>query len=121
MMTNEELDALTRGAKEIAERLMARGVPREQAVEFATKMALDAVRRKYPNGLGQAPVTPQPLDTVAQESQSAAAIPIIKNIREAVSPWLWVTSLIGFGMGLLNSKRIAKMYGDWKKKKGARR
>lgn len=36
--------------------------------------------------------------------------PLIAAIRNAVSPWLWVTSLIGFGMGLLNTRRIATMY-----------
>lgn len=121
-MTNTELDALTKGAKEIAQKLMARGFSREEATEIATRAALEAVKKKYPNGLGQVEVNPQPLDTLAKESQAAAAIPIITNIREAVSPWLWVTSLIGFGMGLLNSRRIAKMYGDWRRKKtrGAR-
>jgi hypothetical protein len=119
-MTQEEYKLLIDCTAEAVRRLKSRGVPHDKAVEIATEMAVLAVKKKYPGGLGGIPVTPTPLDTLAQESAAAAAVPIIKNIREAVSPWLWVTSLIGFGMGLLNSRRIAKMYGDWRKKKGAR-
>ncbi len=36
--------------------------------------------------------------------------PMISAVRNAISPWLWVTSLIGFGMGLMNTRRIAEMY-----------
>lgn len=40
----------------------------------------------------------------------AADDPLVAAFRNAISPWLWVTSLIGFGMGLLNTRRIATMY-----------
>jgi hypothetical protein len=122
-MTQTEYEALIRGTKVAVEKLMARGVPREKAIEIATEMAVRAVKEKYPGlqGMGDIPVNPQPLDTLAQESQSAANIAVIKTVRDAVSPWLWVTSLIGFGFSILNRRQIAKMYGDWRKKKGTRR
>jgi hypothetical protein len=122
-MTQGEFDVLVRCSKECAEKLMARGIPREQALQMASDMAIQAVQKKYPNGLGQVDV--DPIDQFAEKSQAAAAIAPIKAVREAITPWLWVTSLIGFGLGLLNTRRIAKMYSDWRRKsasktKGAR-
>jgi hypothetical protein len=81
-------------------------------------MAARAVREKYPDGLGAVEVNP--IDVWTEKSKAAAAIAPIKAVREAVTPWLWVTSLIGFGMGLLNSRRIAKMYSDWRRKQRAK-
>lgn len=49
-------------------------------------------------------------------SQAAEAAPI-KAVREAVSPWLWVLSVAGFGMALVNTRRIATMFKDWKRRK----
>jgi hypothetical protein len=40
---------------------------------------------------------------------TAADAPLIKEAREAVSPWLWVMSVAGFGMALMNTRRIARM------------
>lgn len=90
---------------------------------MASDMAVRAVQQKYPNGLGQVDI--EAVDAFAEKSQAVAAIAPIKAVREAITPWLWVTSLIGFGLGLLNTRRIAKMYTDWRRKsagkaKGAR-
>lgn len=53
--------------------------------------------------------------------KEAADLEPIKAVRDAVSPWLWVTSIGGFVMALINTRRIAKMFGDWKRKpRGAR-
>jgi 4-hydroxy-tetrahydrodipicolinate synthase len=41
---------------------------------------------------------------------------VIKAARELVSPWLWVTSVVGFGLAILNTRRIARMYTTWKRK-----
>jgi hypothetical protein len=124
-LTQDEYDTLERCAAEAARRLMARGYSKEEAIRIASEMAVEAIRRKYPHGMGTLPPTvpgtPDPLDEIAAKSQAAADIGVIKTMREAISPWLWVTSLIGFGMGLLNSRRIAKMYGDWRKKKGGKK
>ncbi len=122
-MTETEYKALIDGTAEAVRRLVARGVPREKAIEIATEYAVRCVRQKYPNyeGMGEIPVNPQPFESLAQESQAAANIGVIKTIREAVSPWLWVTSVIGFVFGIMNRRQIARMYGDWRKKKERRR
>lgn len=52
-----------------------------------------------------------------QKIKAASEIAPIKAVREAVSPWLWVTSLVGFGMALLNTRRIAAMYQGWRAKR----
>lgn len=122
-MTQEEYKLLIDCTAEAVRRLKSRGVPHDKAVEIATDMAVLAVKKKYPNftGMGDIPVNPAPLDTLAQESQNAANIAVVKTIRDAVSPWLWVTSVIGFVFGVMNRRQIAKMYGDWRKKKEKRR
>lgn len=121
IMTNEEFDVLTRCSANAARELMRRGIPQDRAIEIASDMAVKAVKMKRQNGLGQ--VSVEPIDAFAEQSQAAANLAPIKALREAISPWLWVTSLIGFGMGLLNARRIATMYRGWKsknQKKGAR-
>ncbi len=131
-MTDQEYKALIDGTAEVVRRLVARGVPREKAIEIATEYAARMVRQKYPNyeGMGALPtaapapaplVNPTPLDSLAHSSQEAANIGVVKTIRDAVSPWLWVTSVIGFVFGVMNRRQIAKMYGDWKRKKEKRR
>lgn len=126
-MTIKEYAALEKIATIAAREFIRLGVPRERAIALGTEMAMKAAKIREetgqyllpPDGMGAVPVTPQPFDVLA-ESKAAADIAPIKAVREAISPWLWVTSLIGFGMGLLNSRRIARMYGDWRKKKGGR-
>ena len=48
-----------------------------------------------------------------------AAVEAIKAAREMVSPWLWVTSLVGFGLAILNTRRIARMYKGWRGKRAS--
>ena len=38
----------------------------------------------------------------------------VEQARQTVTPWLWVISLLGFGMAILNTSRIAKIYGGWR-------
>lgn len=47
---------------------------------------------------------------IFSQVKSAAEMAPIKAVREAISPWLWVTSVVGFGMGLLNTRRIGIMF-----------
>lgn len=47
--------------------------------------------------------------------KDAAEAAPIKEARELVSPWLWVFSLVSFGMAVTNYRRVAAMYGKWKK------
>jgi len=123
-MTSEEYATLERCAADAARKLMARGYSQEEAIRISSEMAVTAMKKKYPNGFGAVPAAasePEAIDVFAAQSKAAADLAPIKAIREAISPWLWVTSLIGFGMGLLNSRRIAKMYGDWRRKKGGKK
>jgi len=64
-----------------------------------------------------APAPAAPLSTEEQalkDIAAAAANPIVAEVRGAISPWLWVTSVVGFVTGLLNTRRIGKMYKDWR-------
>ena len=49
---------------------------------------------------------------------AAAAAPIVAA-REAISPWLWILSIIGFGMTVVNTRRIARMYSRWRSRRRA--
>jgi hypothetical protein len=42
-------------------------------------------------------------------------MPAIKEARAKITPWLWVFSLVGFTLTTMNSRRIGKMFGEWKK------
>lgn len=57
------------------------------------------------------------LGTLGNPGTNEVVMPVaaIEQVRQAVSPWLWVFSLVGFGMAVVNSRRIAKMYGSWKR------
>ena len=39
-------------------------------------------------------------------------MPAFVEAQKQISPWLWVLSVVGFGLALLNTKRIDAM---WKK------
>lgn len=94
-------------AAEVAEFLHeSHGVPRDQAVRLAACAAM----RIPAAGLGQ---------DILTASAAAADIQEIKKVREAVSPWLWILSVVGFGMGVLNTRRIGKMFKDWRAKRRA--
>lgn len=49
----------------------------------------------------------------------AANVEAVKAAREAISPWLWILSIIGFGMTVMNTRRIARMYHVWKGRRRA--
>lgn len=106
-MTNAEVNALIQSGIRVAKDLIARGMPKEQAIIAATNAVVDLAREG--GGLGQGEVF----------KKAAQAAPV-KAIRETISPWLWVLSLIGFGMGILNTRRIKKMFTDWKAKRAAK-
>jgi len=123
-MTNKEYLVLEKLATLAARQYMRLGVPRERAIALGTEMAMKAAKVYEETGEFMLPsdgLGASEMDAIAAQSQAAADLAPIKAVREAISPWLWVTSLIGFGMGLLNSNRIAKMYSDWRKKKGTKR
>ena len=73
------------------------GIPMKQACKLAARATFRTLGRPGKGGLGQL----EPL-------KAAAADPQVTAIREAVTPWLWIFSLFGFGMSLLNTRRISR-------------
>ena len=115
-MTEGDIAVLTGCAAKAAKFLMARGIERERAISIAIDIVYDALRETLKRaGLGQVATEMESIDIFAKAKSSAEIAPI-KKVREAISPWLWVLSVIGFGLGLLNTRRIAKMYTDWRAK-----
>lgn len=41
----------------------------------------------------------------------------VKAIGADISPYLWILSVVGFLMGVMNKAEISKMYGSWKRAK----
>jgi hypothetical protein len=102
---------ITINLESVVDSLEAQGVPRDVACRKVWEVANRMADRWEAGGMG----APSAVDLI----RSAAESDPVRNVREAVSPWLWVLSIIGFGLGLLNTRRIAKMFKDWKRKKGA--
>lgn len=72
--------------------------------------------------MGQAEIAfPTAEPAALAKLKEASELAPIKAIREAVSPWLWVTSVVGFGLALLNTRRIARMYSGWREKSSVKR
>jgi hypothetical protein len=44
---------------------------------------------------------------------------MLEEARKQISPWVWAFSLIGLTLAVINTRRIAKIYGGWKKGKRA--
>lgn len=109
-MNDSTLYGLMEVARDEANRHIAAGVPKDRAIRIAAHALCDLVNERD-SGLGQ-------VGPAAALTQAAEAAPV-KAIREAVSPWLWVVSLFGFGLALLNTQRISKIYGGWRAGKKA--
>lgn len=107
-MDNQTICGLMEVARDEANRLIASGIPKQQAVEIVVR-ALGDVVQNHESGLGQAPLTflepSAPATDFAPES--------VKAVQALISPWLWIFSVVGFGLALLNTKRISKIYGGW--------
>jgi hypothetical protein len=41
----------------------------------------------------------------------------IKSVGATISPYLWILSIFGFIMGMVNKAEITRMYGSWKRAK----
>jgi hypothetical protein len=35
---------------------------------------------------------------------------VVEEIKAAISPWLWIFSIVGFGMALLNTYRVTRLW-----------
>lgn len=81
--------------------LMAEGYSQQEAVDRVCAEAVAEISRRP--GLGEDLVS-----SVQKEVQRAS---------QAVSPWLWILSVVSFAMAVMNRAEIAKMFGSWKKMK----
>jgi len=88
-------------ATDEANRYINQGVPKDQAVRIAVNALHDVVSDAEVNERGLGQISPDE--------------PIIKAVRESISPWLWIFSVVSFGLGLMNTHRIKKMFKTWKK------
>lgn len=62
------------------------------------------------SGVGQFTIpTTSPSGSPAVEPEQ------FRKVREAISPWLWILSVAGFGMAMLNTFRIKRIYGSWRR------
>jgi hypothetical protein len=97
-------DRLVQVACEEAERLVRSGVPRERACWIVAEALRSTLERT--SGVGQfvLPTTTSPTEPEA-----------FRKARETISPWLWILSVAGFGMAMLNTFRIKRIYGSWRK------
>lgn len=89
---------------DMVEDLRARGIPDSVSrpmLERAVRKHCDLLCAPSAGGLGQ-----------FAESEE------LRQVRETISPWLWIASIAGFAMTVLNSHRIARMYKTWKDKRG---
>lgn len=93
--------------------LVLRGYHPKAAKRIVMEKAQKILGRPVRAGMGQ--------DEGENILVKAANLEPVKAAREMVSPWLWVTSLVGFGMAILNTRRIAKMYTTWKRKLAPRK
>jgi hypothetical protein len=103
-VTPEQCEAI----RQVADGLIAKGYPRREAVRIACEASLRVVQRK-PAGMGQEPS----LILASEEGPNG----IVAEVRSRVSPWLWVLSIVSFGMALTNTRRISKMFGEWRRRR----
>lgn len=93
-------DVIIREATEEALRLHRNGVPFEQAAEWSVDLVLKRhLRRRKAMG--------ETYDEFAKKG------------KDLIGPWTWVLSVLGFLMGVVNTNRIAKVYGSWRKGRAA--
>lgn len=97
-------------ALQVANDLIRRGIPKDEAVRRACLAAAKISRKRF--GMGQE----EPKLVLSSEEGPSG---IVAEVRSKVSPWLWVLSIAGFGLTVINSRRITKMFGDWRRRKRA--
>lgn len=90
----------------IVDCLVDNGMPRENA----TLLVQRAAARVEAAGLGEETSLPENVSFIPTVARDA-----IEQARQTVSPWLWVMSVAGFIMAVVNTRRIGKMFGSWKR------
>jgi len=107
-LTVEQCEAV----QQVANGLIEKGCPKNEAVRLAC-LSAGSVLGKKAAGMG-APAEPK-LILNAEDGPNG----IIAEVKAQVSPWLWVLSIVSFGMALANARKIQKMFGDWKRRRPA--
>lgn len=105
-LTAEQCEVVCRAANG----LIAQGYSKEEAVRIAC-LAAGRVLQKKAAGMG-APAAPT-IILNAEDGPNG----IIAEVKAQVSPWLWVLSVVSFGMALANARKIQKMFGEWKRRR----
>ena len=85
----------------------ANGLISEAVKALQTPKAVVCYKHHFPPGMFSG------LGAVTDDLAKAAQLEPVKAAREAVSPWLWVLSLFSFGMALMNTRRIGRLYSKW--------
>lgn len=81
--------------------------------KVAKRIVTDASRRALGRSVSLSGVGQEEGENILVK---AANLEPIRAARELVSPWLWVTSVVGFALAIMNTRRIAAMYRNWKSK-----
>ena len=100
---------------EVAQDFRRRG-HNPQAVKAAVLRALHTTRQRQA-GLGAGEDIFAPDIPERNVLQKVADISAVKTARETISPWLWVLSLVSFSMAMVNSRRIAVMFSNFRRRK----
>ena len=95
------------------DQLVQRGVPRGQAISLVQR----AIARMWAEQAASRSGLGDTADAVLTELKTAGDAAPIKAVRDAVTPWLFAFSLVSFGLGLMNTRRISLMFENWKKKR----
>jgi hypothetical protein len=106
-LTPEQCEAV----QAVANGLISKGYSKEEAIRIACLSAGRVLQNKAA-GMG---ATTEPPNLVLDSKDGPNGI--IAEVRANVSPWLWILSVVSFGMALVNAKRISKMFGDWKRRR----
>jgi hypothetical protein len=91
-------DEILRQVRAVACRLKReRGLSDDAACRIAARAGLRALGRPIPVGLGADPTSAAPAapasQDLLQEVAAAGANPTVTEVRNAVTPWLWVLSV----------------------------
>ncbi len=81
-------------------------IPLEDLISMEVNRQFDA--KISDGGLGEE------VDEGSDPLSELAKKPEFKAASEKIRPWIWVFSIFGFGMALINTHRIKKIFKSWK-------
>jgi hypothetical protein len=109
-MDQVTLNGLMSVARDEANHLIASGMPKQQAIDVSCRALCDIVKSR--EGLGAEP--DMSFLTPVAPTSPVGAPSAISEVHKIINPWLWIFSIVGFGLAVLNTQRIARIYGGWK-------